>query len=238
MKIHSCIQGSEEWSRLRLGVPTASNFHKIITPRSGKPSSQSDGYMYDLLAEMSLGHPIETVKTEWMHRGNEMEAKAVDYYELQTDQETTPVGFITNDTGTIGCSPDRIVSPELLLECKCPSPGVQMAYVLGKSGVEDEYRVQLQGQLYVTGCKAVDIISYHPHLPHAIVRVERDEEFIKLLDAELRKFVAKLAEKREELDRRGLLAKPEENERSDDSSFLSRQDEDMIVDSLKMQGVL
>lgn len=233
MKVHACIQGSEEWHALRLGVPTASNFDKIITPKAGKPSAQAEGYMLDLLAEMVLGHPLEKIKTEWMKRGNELEAEAVDYYEFQTDQETTPVGFITNDAGTIGASPDRIVSKELLLECKCPSPGEHLAYVLGKSGVDAEYRVQLQGQLYVTECKAVDIISYHPHMPHAIVRVERDEEFIKLLDAELHKFVTKLAEKREELDKRGLLPKPIV-QRDHSKDFISDDDLDRIIEAQRV----
>ena len=177
MILHPVVQGTEAWRTLRLGIPTASNFEKIITPKSGKPSAQAEGYMLDLLAELVLGHPLEKIKTDWMQRGNDLEAEAVDYYEFQTDSETTPVGFMTNEAGTVGASPDRIVTPELLLECKCPSAGTHLGYVLGKSGVDAEYRVQLQGQLYISECKAVDIISYHPQMPHAIVRIERDEEF-------------------------------------------------------------
>ncbi len=218
---------------MRLGIPTASNFDKIITPKTGKPSSQAEGYRMDLLAELVLGQPIEKIKTEWMQRGNELEEMAVDYYEFQTDTETTPVGFITNDAGTVGASPDRIVSDELLLEVKCPSAGQHLAYVLGKHGVDAEYRVQLQGQLFIAEKKAVDIISFHPQMPHAIVRIERDEDFIKLLDSELQAFVAILSDKREELDRRGLLFKPDpESDHSKD--FITDEDLERILEAQRV----
>jgi len=230
MKVHDCIQGSREWRKLRLGVPTASNFDKIITPKTGKPSSQAESYRMDLLAEMVLGQPLEKVKTEWMQRGNDLEPVAISYYEFQTDAETMPVGFITNDAGTVGASPDRIVNDDLLLEVKCPSAGQHLAYVLGKHGVDAEYRVQLQGQLFIAEKKAVDIISFHPQMPHAIVRIERDEDFIKLLDAELKSFVAILTEKRDELDRRGLLAKtdPQPDHSKD---FITDEDVDRIIEA-------
>ncbi len=233
MIVHACLQGSDEWHRLRLGIPTASCFDRIITTKKAEPSAQAGAYMMDLLAELVLGRPIEKVSTSWMQRGNELEAEAVSYYEFQTDSETMPVGFVTNDAGTIGASPDRLVTKDLLLEAKCPSPGEHLAYVLGKSGVDAEYRVQLQGQLYITEAKTVDIISYHPHMPHAIVRVERDEEFIKKLSAELDKFVAILAAKRDELDRRGLLCKPSA-EPDHGADFISDEDVERILEAQRV----
>jgi hypothetical protein len=41
MKIHNCTQGTEEWRKLRAGIPTASEFHKIITPKTGQLSKQA-----------------------------------------------------------------------------------------------------------------------------------------------------------------------------------------------------
>jgi hypothetical protein len=37
--LHNVTQYSEAYDRLKLGIPTSSNFHKIITPQ-GKPSKQ------------------------------------------------------------------------------------------------------------------------------------------------------------------------------------------------------
>lgn len=216
---------------LRLGVPTASTFDRIITP-TGKPSAQADAYMFDLLSELVEGLPIDKVKTSWMQYGNDTEAKAVSYYDLQRDCESKPVGFMTNDEGTIGASPDRIVSDDLLLEVKCPSLPVQLSYLLSSKGVDANYKVQLQGQLYVSGFNAVDIISFHPR-ESVIIRVERDEAFIGLLDAELQKFVEKMAVKREQLDKRGLLAKTA-SERDHSADFLSDEDVERIIESRRV----
>jgi hypothetical protein len=36
---HDVAQYSDEYDRLRLGIPTSSNFHKIITPQGNRRSS-------------------------------------------------------------------------------------------------------------------------------------------------------------------------------------------------------
>jgi hypothetical protein len=55
MKIHNVDQGSPEWHALRCGVPTASEFSKILTPKTMKLSEQAPAYMYRLLGEWMLG---------------------------------------------------------------------------------------------------------------------------------------------------------------------------------------
>ena len=56
MIILDCEQGSEEWFKARLGVPSASNFHRVITP-TGKLSSQVDSYVNTLASEIITGQP-------------------------------------------------------------------------------------------------------------------------------------------------------------------------------------
>jgi hypothetical protein len=46
-------QYSEEYDRLKLGIPTSSHFHKVITPQ-GKPSKQWREYACVLIAERIL----------------------------------------------------------------------------------------------------------------------------------------------------------------------------------------
>jgi hypothetical protein len=58
MKIHNVEQGTEEWFRLRLGMPSASKFKDLVTPK-GKPSASGEKYMYELLAERLSGKRIE-----------------------------------------------------------------------------------------------------------------------------------------------------------------------------------
>ncbi len=179
-KYYDVDQGSEKHEYLRMGIPTSSNFDKIITPL-GKPSKQAEKYAYFLIAERFLNRKINTYTSAAMENGKIMEEDAANDYELQTGRETKAIGFVTTDDGLIGCSPDRFVGDDGLVEFKCPMPQTQIEYLLtGK--VDREYWPQLQGQLFVTGRQWVDIMSYNPELPRCIVRVERDNEFIACLE--------------------------------------------------------
>jgi putative phage-type endonuclease len=180
MRIHSCVQGTTEWLQLRAGIPTASQFDMILTP-GGKPSKSAERYLYTLLAERLIGHPIVEHVSMWMSRGSQMEAEAVAFYELQRDCEARPVGFITNDEGTIGASPDRLVGDSGLLEIKVPSEYIHMQYLMHAGSAYEAYKVQVQGQLMVSGRQWTDVLSWHPELPEALVRIERDPAFILLL---------------------------------------------------------
>lgn len=73
MIIHDVRQGSVEWDRLRAGIPTSSNFHRIMTPKAMKLSSQAPGLMHWLLAEWLIGEPLESPETQWMQRGAALE---------------------------------------------------------------------------------------------------------------------------------------------------------------------
>ena len=135
MKVHTVTQGTPEWLALRAGIPTASCFDQILTPK-GKVSTQAERYMHQLLAERIMGHPVEQVVTSWMDRGTQLEAEAVNYYEGIREVDTTRIGFLTNDAGTIGASPDRFVGEDGLLEIKVPKEHTHVAYLLG-SAVSD-----------------------------------------------------------------------------------------------------
>lgn len=207
MILYDVQQGSEAWRLLRMGKPTASQFHRILTP-GGKPSKSAALYCYELLAELVLGRPMDSPASEfpWLKRGVSLESDAAAWYEFEREVETLVVGFCTTDDGSIGASPDRLVGEDGSLEIKVPSPAIHIGYLLyPEHGVDREYRVQVQGQLYVTGRKWSDVVSFHPEIEKVIVRVERDEEYITLLDAALKAFCVQLAEGRAELERRGLL---------------------------------
>ena len=70
-----CAQGTEEWEALRVGIPSASNFDKILTPK-GEPSKQAEKYLYTLAVERVTGKREESYQSAAMVRGNEVEAEA------------------------------------------------------------------------------------------------------------------------------------------------------------------
>jgi len=187
MKIHDVIQGTSEWLAIRAGIPTASNFARIITPKTGKPSGQAEDYMFQLIAERLMGRPVIEHVSFWMNRVLEMEAEAVSFYELQRDAETKPVGFVTNDEETVGASPDRTVDEDGLLEIKVPKESTHVGYLL-KHAVDTDYFPQIMGQMWVAERKWVDLLSYHPEMPPALIRVERDEAYIRMLAAAVNTF--------------------------------------------------
>jgi hypothetical protein len=183
---HDVAQYSDEYDRLKLGIPTSSHFHKIITPQ-GKPSKQWREYACLLIAERILQRKIELYNSPAMERGLIVEADAADWYEFDQDVTVQRVGFITDDDHTVGCSPDRLVGNDGLLEIKAPLPHTQVEYWISGT-VNERFWPQLQGQLYVSQRSWVDIVCWHDVLPKVVMRVEPDEEFIKTLDRELQIF--------------------------------------------------
>lgn len=196
MKIYAdIVQGTDQWLALRLGIPTASNFHKIVTPKKCELSKGAIDYALRLCAERLLNAPTGQAidGLQWMERGKELEPVAVKQYEWQFEVVTVPVGFITTDDGSIGCSPDRLVSGDakVALEVKCPSPHVHLGYLL--NGTDDDYKPQVQGQIYVAELDRAELYSYHPQMPPALIRNTRDDEYVKKLAEALSRFNENLA---------------------------------------------
>jgi hypothetical protein len=183
---HDVAQYSENYDRLKIGIPTSSNFHKIITPQ-GKPSKQWREYACVFIAERILQQRIEFYNSPAMERGLIVEAEAADWYEFDRDVTVQRIGFITDNEHTMGCSPDCLVGDDGLLEIKAPLPQTQIGYWISGQ-LSERFRPQLQGQLYLTQRSWVDILCWHDVLPKLIMRVEPDEKFIIALDRELRIF--------------------------------------------------
>ena len=180
-------QGSPEWLASRLGRPSASMFSNLITT-SGKPSSSAKKYIAEMVAERLTGRSKPFYTNDHMERGNFLETEAREAYEFITDLEVVETGFILHDSEEFGCSPDGLVANDGGLEIKCPSDGVHAGYLIdGK--VPTKYYQQVQGCMWVTGRDWWDFMSYHPEMPHLLVRMERNEEFIEAMATEVNKAV-------------------------------------------------
>jgi len=193
MRIIECVQNSPEWFAARCGIPTSSNFDKIITA-DGKPSKQRQKYLYQLAGERSAGKAEETYQNAAMLRGIEMEDEARKLYEVITGGTVIQVGLCITEGKTIyAASPDGLFKDDGLVEIKCPLIYTHVSYLLNGGLVEDYFQ-QLQGQLLVTGRKWVEIMSYYPGLKPLLVPVNRDEKFLKALKIELEIFCGELEE--------------------------------------------
>jgi len=181
MKHYKIQQGGAEWHQRRLGIPTSSRFPRIITRKKRQPSSQAEDFMFTLLGERMTGEPADLFQNYAMQRGQELEDDAFRAYEDEHGP-TEPGGFFVTDQDHIGCSPDRLVGAEGLLEIKCPLPGTMVrAAILGDAA--EDHMTQIQGQLWLTERQWVDVFHFHECLILPARRFYRDDNFIRELSA-------------------------------------------------------
>ena len=190
-------QGSPEWLASRLGRPSASMFGKLVTG-SGKPSGSAESYINEMIAERLTGRSKPFFTNEHMERGNFLEPEARQAYEFITDFEVVETGFILDDSQEFGCSPDGLVANDGGLEIKCPSDSVHVSY-LRAGKVPAKYYQQVQGCMMITGREWWDFMSYHPEMPHLLVRMKRNEKFIKAMAEQLEAAVKTIVEETERL---------------------------------------
>ena len=189
---HAIEQGSPDWYKARLGIPTASNFHRIITPTL-KASDKSKLYMCRLICERLTGQSMDDQlgHIEWVERGKELEPQAAAQFEYVEELELEPGGFVTDTDCTVGASPDRLIKGRNeAVEIKCLSMPKHMFHLL--YGISPEHYAQVQGQLYVGDFDAVWFYSWHPSCPPYTEKVEPNPAWVEAFKPLLDKFVKDL----------------------------------------------
>lgn len=194
--IESMEQGSKEWLELRIGKVTASKFKDVMTNgRGDKPSAVAKTYMIKLVSEILRGEPMPFFENEAMRWGTETEPQARAMYELKNDVEVKEVAFVELNE-FVGVSPDGLIGDDGLIEIKCPNTETQIKRFLDKAGLPKDYEAQVQGQLWVTGRKWCDFVSFDPRIDvdasYIQTRVYRDEEYIANLEKKVSIFVEEM----------------------------------------------
>lgn len=238
MKIWTCAQGSQEWFDLRAGIPTASEFDNLLTPKTMKPSESAVKYRNRLLAEYILGRPLDTgYQSPRMEAGNLYEQEAAADYEFKhaDGMNVETVGFVTHDGGLVGCSPDRFVGDRGILELKVNSPAIHVGYLINPETLRQAHRCQTQGQLLVCNDRAwVDTASYCKELNSlVVVRSERETEFQEKLEAAVWKFVADLMEQRTYLEMKyGPFTRPKVQAEEESPFGISADDVQTLTETI------
>ena len=91
--IRGIEQGTPEWDKLRLGIPTSSKFGDIITS-DGKHSKSRQAYLYRLAGERIAGQIYKGWHGDVYDRGHEMEPEIRETYEFIKDCHVETVAFI------------------------------------------------------------------------------------------------------------------------------------------------
>lgn len=170
------IQGSDEWLAARCGILTASEMRLIITPTLKLAKNEkASAHLYELLAQRITGYVEPHFISDDMLRGqvDEIEARALYAKHYAPVRE---MGFITNDEWgfTLGYSPDGLVGDDGLIECKSRRQKFQAETIIAGE-MPDEYMIQVQTGLLVTGRRWCDFISYCGGMPMVTIRVPADD---------------------------------------------------------------
>lgn len=169
-------QGSDEWFAYKMGKFGASSAATIATAGKGLET-----LCFEKVAEKLTGKKNSDYKNEAMENGTETEALARSAIEFEYGKLINQVGLIEMNEDVI-CSPDGLVDDDGLIEIKCPTNRVFAEYLYFQK-IDPKYVAQMQMQLLVSGRKWVDYCVFNPNFEKSfvIVRVERNEEFIKKL---------------------------------------------------------
>jgi putative phage-type endonuclease len=187
------IQGTTEWKQLRLGKVTASRVSDVLSKVKNGESASRTKYRTELVVQRLTKEPGESFTNAAMEWGTATEPFARAAYEASTSTCVMQVPFVSHlSIPNFGCSPDGMISTNGLIEIKCPNSTTHIEYLLdGKPPAK--YISQMQCQMAVTGRKWCDFVSYDPRLPEDlqlfVVRLERDDEYIKAMEEEVTKFL-------------------------------------------------
>ena len=182
MKILDFEQNSDEWYAARRGIPTASEFSNIITPKTGVLSKSADPYIAELLAELVCPDEATFAGNQWTERGKALEDEARNWYEFQYEVAVEQVGIILRDDEMAAASPDGLIGIHSGLEIKCPAPKTHVAWLMAGQ-LPDEHRPQIHGNILLSEREQWEFVSYCPGFEPLVVTVCRDDYTEKLSNA-------------------------------------------------------
>lgn len=191
-------QRTPEWHSARLGRVTASRVADVMAKTKTGYSASRQNYLAELVAERLTGSAAERFVTQAMMHGIDTEAQARAMYTLETGLDVIETGFHPHPTIALsGASPDGLVGEIGLVEIKCPNTATHIATLTG-SNIDRKYLLQMQWQMACVGRDWCDFASFDPRLPDEmqlhIRRIERDDELLAEIEAEVTKFLAEVEE--------------------------------------------
>jgi predicted phage-related endonuclease len=189
-------QNTDEWYAARRGMLTASEMSLIITPTLKIAANDKQrAHLWELLAQRITGYVEPRYIGDDMMRGHDDEQRVRKIY-AEHWAPVQEVGFVTRDEWgfTIGYSPDGLVGDDGLIEIKSRRQKFQVETILADAA-PDEFMIQMQTGLLVTGRAWCDFISYCGGLPMVVRRVLPDPKIQDAIIDAATAFEASLSEK-------------------------------------------
>lgn len=198
-------QRTAEWFQARLGKVTASRVADVIAKTKTGYSASRENYMAQLVVERLTNTQAESFTNAAMQWGTDQEPFARAAYELKMGVMVDETGLVDHPTIPMaGASPDGLVGEDGLVEIKCPNTATHIDTLLTQT-VPAKYNTQMQFQMACTGRQWCDFVSFDPRMPQKaqifIKRVLRDDLFIKEVESEIKKFLAEVSAKVDQLNK-------------------------------------
>lgn len=198
MKIIPCVQGDAAWFEARCGHVSSSRIADaiaVLKKKEGEAAVRRHLRMAIVSERLTERHADHYVSKpmEW---GTENEPLARTAYEMKTDRTVDLLGYVLHPTiEYAGASPDGLVGKDGCIEVKCPNTATHIDYLIAGQ-VPEDYQPQCLWVMACTGRQWCDFVSFDPRLPMKyqlfMVRMQRDEERIRAMEAEVRKFLGEV----------------------------------------------
>ena len=180
---NSFEQGSPEWLSARMESIGGTGISKLITSKGARSKSRQD-YLYSKASQRLTGKSKSIFQTYEMSWGHEHEPDARDIFSITKGVEVKPCAMIfADDKRNWHISPDGYME-DAGLEIKCPQLKAYDKYVSG-GVLPTEHILQVQSSLALTGLEYWNYMVYFPGLVPMILKIERDEDLIKIIKAEV-----------------------------------------------------
>lgn len=152
-------------------------------------------YAFRLAVERLSGEALYEDQFEgWAaRRGKELEPEARNLHSFIIGKDIEQVGLITTDDRRFGASADGLIEEDGGSEYKCFLSPEKLRAILVDGDISAEIMDQVQGGMWISGRKWWHFVLYCPVLAsvgkECIVHpVDRDEAYIKALEADLQEF--------------------------------------------------
>jgi putative phage-type endonuclease len=140
------IQGTAEWLEARSRCITATDIAAIL----GLHPYKSPAQVY--MDKVGLSMAVE--ENDAMRTGTHLEPSIAEWFAAKHEIEVVRADFTLHPEEPIfGASPDYLIAPNKLLECKWCGQNAARGFGDGPDDVPTHYLLQVQWQLFVTGRK-------------------------------------------------------------------------------------
>jgi len=191
-------QRTDEWFKARLGKVTASKVSDVLAKIKSGEAAVRRNYKMQLATERLTNQKTDTYINQAMQDGIDREDTAREIYEIVRDIKVEQVGFIDHPTIKMaGASPDGLLPDNGVLEIKCPIETTHTTNLLERK-LPSRYISQVQWQIACTGAEYANFVSYNPNfepkLQLMFIEVERNNEYIEMLEEEVSTFLLEVDE--------------------------------------------